>query len=299
MEKNKVCILFITYNHVKYVREALESILMQKTTFLFKIVVGDDCSKDGTREIITDYAASYPDKFILSNSVNNLGAEKNFNQLLAKCIDLEPDYIAYLEGDDYWLDEYRLQKQFDIMENKPDLGLVYGKYKILDNDNRFIKFKLPSYRSGYVFEDIITCKFFPSLHSTFFRASIIKKIFTQENFMGVDFYIVSEIAKGYKLQYMDEYFFVYRQTAGSVTKIRSDDVTKQFNQVLEIYSHEYPALVKKGLDHGGRKLLYNQVDDNPSVVNLLQLFKKFEFSFLHQRQIIKWFYLRMKNLGVR
>lgn len=296
MEKPTVCVLFITYNHVSYVREALESILMQKTTFPYQIVIGDDCSSDGTREIINSYAVNYPGKIILSNPAVNFGAEKNFNQLLAKCIDIDSDYMAYLEGDDYWVNEFRLQKQFDILEKEPEVGLVYGKYKILNNKNEFVQCAPSSYKSGFIFEDIILCKYFPSLHSSLFRTSIVKEIFVQKNFLGSDFYIIAEIAKRHKLYYADDYFFVYRLTVGSVTKIQAREVTKQFNQVLEIYKFDYPELVKRGLKHGGRKLLYNQAEDNPSYKNLLLLFKNFEFSLLHQKQIIKWFYVRLKNL---
>ncbi|HMJ47113.1 MAG TPA: glycosyltransferase [Ferruginibacter sp.] len=295
MEKPKLCILFITYNHANYVKESLDSILMQKTNFPFQVVVGDDCSKDGTRDIIETYALNYPGKIILSNPAVNLGAEKNFNQLLARCIEIDSDYIAYLEGDDYWLDEYRLQKQFDALEKSPVIGLVYGKHKILNNKNELVTYKIPSYKSGDVFEDIILCRFLPPLHSSFFRTSLMKEIFAQKNFIGLDFYIMAEIAKRKKLQYIDEYFFVYRQTAGSITNIQAGNVTKQFYQVISLYKNDYPELVRKGLKIGGRKLLYNQVADKPSLKNLSMLFKTFTFSFLHLKQIIKWFYLRMRS----
>ena len=296
MEKPRVCVLFITYNHVNYVAEALESILMQKTTFPFQIVIGDDCSADGTRTVLQTYAANYPEKIILSNPAANLGAEKNFNQLLAKCIDIGSDYIAYLEGDDYWVDEFKLQKQFDVLETEPAVGLVYGKHKILGPKNEFVQYKIPSYKSGFIFEDIILCKYLPSLHASFFRTSIVKEIFEQKNFIGLDFYIIAEIAKRRQLKYIDEFVFVYRATAGSVTKIQADNVTKQFTQVLGLYKSDYPALFKKGFKNGRRKLLYNQIEDNPSFKNFLCLFKYFEFSVLHQKQMVKWFYLRLKNL---
>ena len=112
--------------------------------------------------------------------------------------------------------------------------------------------------------------------------------------MGLDFYIIAEITKRFKVRYLDEYMFVYRPTAGSITKLEAGNITKQFNQVLGLYNSDYPALVKKGLQRGGRILLYNQVEDKPSLKNLLLLFKNFEFSLLHQKQILKWFYLQLK-----
>lgn len=296
MENPKVAVLFITYNHVNSVAEALESILMQKTTFSYKIIVGDDCSKDGTRDIILSYAKNYPDKIILSNPSANLGAEKNFNQLFARCIATGADYMAYLEGDDYWLDEYRLQKQFDILEKEPETGLVYGKYKTLNQKNEFVPCAIPPYKSGFIFEDIILNKFLPAMHSSFFRTSLAKEIFEQENFMGVDFYIMAEIAKRKQIRYLDEFIFVYRITSGSVTKIQADDVTSQYIKVLSFYKKDYPELYKKGFLNGRRKLLYNQAEDKQSLKNLFLLFRYYEFSLVHQKQIVKWFYLKLKNL---
>ncbi len=296
MEKIKVCVLFITYNHANFVREALESMLIQKTTFSFKIVVGDDCSKDGTRKIIANFEARYPDKIILSNPVINLGAEKNFNQLLAKCIDIQPDYIAYLEGDDYWLDEYRLQKQFNILENNPDVGLVYGKNKLRNEQNNLIECRTPPFKSGYIFEDIILNKYLPALHSSFFRTCLIKEIFAQSNYFGLDLYIIAEMARRSKFIYVDDFFHVYRATPGSITKLQAQNVKNQFNKVLNLYKKDYPGLVKKGLNTGNKLLLYNQIADNPSFSNLWLLIKYYEFSFMHQRQIIKWFFLKLKKL---
>ena len=300
MEKPMLCVLFITYNHKNYVADALDSILMQKTNFAFSIVAGDDCSKDGTREIVKDYAARHPGRFVITNPENNLGAEKNFNQILGKCIAMQPKYIAYLEGDDFWMDEDRLQKQVDLLENEPAVAMVYGKYKMINNRNEYISVQTPPYQSGHIFNDLITCKFLPALHASVYRTKILAELFSRSNFIGSDFFIVAEAAMHHEIKFLDEFYFVYRQTSGSVTKTQANVVTSQFVDILNLYKDRYPELVQEGLKVGGRRLLYNQAEDNPSLKNLFNLLKRYEFTFLHQKQIVKWFFLNLKNLtGVK
>lgn len=126
-----VTVLFITYNHVRYVKQAIESILMQQTDFNYQIIVGDDASTDGTREILLKIAEENPDKIILSNPSHNLGAAGNFIQLFDACSGSGSKYIAYLEGDDYWTDSLKLQKQVDFLEKNKDFVLCFSKAKIL------------------------------------------------------------------------------------------------------------------------------------------------------------------------
>ncbi len=107
-----VCL--ITYNHDQYVEQAIDSILMQKTNFDWKLVIADDCSKDNTREILKRYQQKYPEKIHLILQEKNVGPATNFIELITYP---NSKYIAYLEGDDYWIDEFKLQKQVDFLEN--------------------------------------------------------------------------------------------------------------------------------------------------------------------------------------
>lgn len=113
----KLSVLFITYNHEDYIRQALDSVLMQKCSFDFEIVVGEDCSTDSTRDILREYDEKYPGRFKL------LFREKNFGRPTMNVYDTgmhcTGDYIAFLEGDDYWTDENKLQKQVDFLDQNP------------------------------------------------------------------------------------------------------------------------------------------------------------------------------------
>lgn len=122
-----VTVVCITYNHEQYIAEALDSFVRQKTNFKFKVFVGEDCGPDKTAEIVKEYAEKYPDIIVPFLREQNMGAQRN---LIDLCQRAESPYIAFCEGDDYWIDDYKLQKQFDYMEANPELRACYCRTKI-------------------------------------------------------------------------------------------------------------------------------------------------------------------------
>ena len=112
----KVSVCMVTYNHEKYIAQAIESVLMQKTNFDYELVIGEDCSTDKTKKIIIKYQKRYPKIIRIILNKKNLGAGLNFVQILEAC---KGEYIALLDGDDYWTDPVKLQKQVDFLDNNP------------------------------------------------------------------------------------------------------------------------------------------------------------------------------------
>ena len=134
MNKNKLSVIFITYNHEKYVEKALRSVCEQETDFAYEVVVGEDCSTDSTREILKRVASEYPDK------VRLLFREKNFGRptlnVYNTTMECRGEYLAYLEGDDYWTDRKKLQKQVDFLEEHPEyIACTHGCVMIDENSN--------------------------------------------------------------------------------------------------------------------------------------------------------------------
>ena len=115
-------IVVITYNQEKSLPVTLDSLLAQKTSFPFEIVVGDDCSKDGTRAVIADYAARFPEIVRPIYNERNLGILGNYVSTLSQC---RGKYRSACAGDDFWNDPEKLQLQVDIMEKDPEVGVVY------------------------------------------------------------------------------------------------------------------------------------------------------------------------------
>jgi glycosyltransferase involved in cell wall biosynthesis len=115
-------ILCITYNHEMYIAQAIDSFLMQKTDFQFEIVIGEDCSRDGTLPILESYKRLHPSLIKIITSEYNVGFVENFRRTLGKC---KGKYIAICEGDDYWVDEFKLQIQVNFLENNSDYVITY------------------------------------------------------------------------------------------------------------------------------------------------------------------------------
>lgn len=146
-----VSVNMITYNHVSFIARAIEGVLIQRVKFKIELIIGEDCSTDNTAEIVKIYAQKYPDKIKASCNVLNMGMMTNAIKTLKECTG---KYIAICEGDDYWTDPYKLQKQVEFLENNPDYSLTchlvdivneeteevthFAKDYIIDNKNREI-----------------------------------------------------------------------------------------------------------------------------------------------------------------
>ena len=125
----KVSVITATYNQEEYIAHAIESVLMQKVDFEYELIVGDDCSSDRTAEIVSDFASKHPNTIVPVIRKKNLGMTGNVMDLIFKA---KGEYIAFIEGDDYWLDESKLQKQVDYLDTHPEYIAVFGRCIIVD-----------------------------------------------------------------------------------------------------------------------------------------------------------------------
>lgn len=141
----KLSVILITYNHEKYVELALASILGQKTNFPFEVVVGDDVSTDSTRKIIEEMAKDYPEHEATGpddRQVRFVKRDKNTGRptlnVYETTMECRGKYLAYLEGDDFWTDENKLQKQVDFLDNHPEYIACTHSCKLIDENNEDI-----------------------------------------------------------------------------------------------------------------------------------------------------------------
>lgn len=130
----KVSVCVVTYNHEKFVRQMLDSILMQETTFPFEIVVGDDASKDNTATILKEYQSKYPDKIRLLLNEKNLGLNGKYNALNTFA-NAKGEYIAQFDGDDYLTSPHKLQKQVEMLDAHPNYSASYHNAMVIYDDN--------------------------------------------------------------------------------------------------------------------------------------------------------------------
>jgi len=123
----KVTVLVVTYNHVRFVTQALESALGQRTSFDVEILVSEDCSTDGTREAVIAYQQKYPERIRLLLSEKNVRS----NAVVARGIHAaRGEYIALLDGDDYWISTAKLQKQSDFLDRQPRCSCCFHNARV-------------------------------------------------------------------------------------------------------------------------------------------------------------------------
>ncbi|MBW7900599.1 MAG: glycosyltransferase [Rhodocyclaceae bacterium] len=122
-KKPLVSVVCITYNHAPLIRDALDSFLHQETDFDYEVLIGEDCSTDATRQVIEEFSSNQRCTLRPFFNEKNLGANRNFINLISQA---KGKYIALCEGDDYWADRQKLQKQVDYLESNPDVAIVYS-----------------------------------------------------------------------------------------------------------------------------------------------------------------------------
>lgn len=127
--------MVITYNHENFIRQCIESILTQKTQFAFEIVIGDDASTDGTYDIVRQIRLEYSSKIRLIEEENHVGFIPNYLRTLRYC---EGEFLAFCEGDDYWIDPNKLEDQVSFLINNPDYGLIYSDYNTYNESSKIV-----------------------------------------------------------------------------------------------------------------------------------------------------------------
>lgn len=136
-ERPVVSVLMITYNHERFIREAIESVFMQEVDFPIELVIGEDCSTDDTRAVIEAVCRHAPIPVRLLTSAANVGMHENFKRTLLSCTG---EYVAMLEGDDEWSRPWKIRSQVAVLESEVELSMVFGRCQIVNltgEDKRF------------------------------------------------------------------------------------------------------------------------------------------------------------------
>ena len=164
----------LTYNQEQFISQAIDSILMQKSNFNYQLVIGEDCSTDKTRIICEKFANQYPKKIKLLPSLGkNIGLIGNYMRTIKEC---DGKYMAICDGDDYWFDELKLQKQVDILEENPDYSIVYTKVKRLYPNGEIKESIVKNRKQVTKFEDLVHDNFIPSVSVLFRNKQSLMKL---------------------------------------------------------------------------------------------------------------------------
>ena len=234
-----VSISCITYNHVNYIRNCLEGFINQKTTFTFEILIHDDASTDGTTEIIKEYEEKYPDIIKPMYESENQWCIGRRGSVIFNYPRAKGKYIALCEGDDYWTDPLKLQKQVDFLEtNSSYAGCAHQSVVLVDdNESRLFRLNVPS---EITVTDLIGLRLFHTA-SVVFRSSVLELIIKAPAVLSGDRLVNFCIAFSGKLRFFEECMCVYRlNDAGMSTAATIDQMKLDLNSVPYL-KKIYPA----------------------------------------------------------
>lgn len=211
----KLSVLMITYNHEAYIAQALNSVLEQEVNFQYEIVIGDDCSTDQTKDILLEFKNKYPEKIKLILHQKNVGMHINLEKVFDACMG---EYIAVLEGDDYWINEDKLQKQVDFMDADKEVSECFHKVNTVYQDMQKGAHEFPEglTQSFFTLKDVISQFFIPTLSIMFRRSSINKFPTILHQMTNPDWLIHVLCAEKGKIGFINEVMGVYRVHSGGI-----------------------------------------------------------------------------------
>ncbi|MTI38090.1 glycosyltransferase family 2 protein [Fulvivirga lutimaris] len=215
-----VSICIVTYQHKDYIGQCIASVLKQETEYTFEILIGDDESSDGTREICQEYARKYPHliRLFFHKRENNIKIEGHptgrFN-FMYSLFQAKGRYISLLDGDDFWIDPLKLQKQLDFLEENQDYSMVGHKVRVTDGTNLEDSITGKRLRDTYYFKDIAAKNVRIPTNSLVFRNNFeIPDWFS--SIYGADRALIFLSAQTGKIKVMDFVGAVYRIHAGGI-----------------------------------------------------------------------------------
>ena len=212
----KVSVCIQTYNHAPYIAQALDSVLMQETDFEVEIIVGEDESQDGTREICIEYERRHPDRirlFLRSREDviyidGRPTGRYNFMQNLKAA---QGRYIALLDGDDYWSDPHKLQKQADFLDAHPDYAICFHSVRLINEKTGLVHvMRPPGVKSTYHFEELLRGNFIYAPSVMLRNWDLVDLPDWFRDFPVGDWPLYLLTAQRGKIGYLDEVMAVYR-----------------------------------------------------------------------------------------
>lgn len=220
-EAMKVSVLMPTYRHERYIAEAIESYLRQKTDFATELLVCDDASDDATFAIAKEYERRFPERVKVFRKSRNEGLMRNYKTLIDNA---RGEYLAVLESDDLWVDEKKLQKQVDFLDANSDFGLSFTRVSHLRNDGAEIR-EMPDYSDlveslhGDMYEYLLLRNIIFS-PSVVIRRSAFDSCCDMDDFLDFvtfDYPVYLSIARRFKVHYLKDITAMYRVSGSSIS----------------------------------------------------------------------------------
>lgn len=236
MDEIMVSIYCLAYNHEPYIRDCLEGFVNQKTNFKFEVLIHDDASTDKTADIIREYEAKYPDiikPIYQTENQYSQGIKFGKKYIYPK---MRGKYVAFCEGDDYWCDNNKLQKQFDFLESHPEYSFcVHNSYKLNCTDGTKTEICKLKEDNDITLEDIVMRmgEFFQT-SSHFLRREYLEQPDAFPNYNFGDYQRAIYLALSGKVRYLSDIMSVYRQmSVGSWSSANKKNVQREYDHRLK------------------------------------------------------------------
>ncbi|MEO8666267.1 MAG: glycosyltransferase [Ignavibacteria bacterium] len=288
----KLSVWMTTYNHEKYIKQCLESILMQETNFDFDIIIGEDCSTDGTRKILEEYEKKFPGKIKLFLPEKNLGMIEMDVSTLQLCTG---SYLALLNGDDYWTSPDKLQIQVDFMDANPDSSMCYHKAKVINEidgsswDTEFTG------ENNFLPVEKLFKGFNPIMTSSVVCRNIMKlpDWYSEVPYGDMPLYLL--LAQSGNIGYMDKVMSVYRISINGNwqgDKLENNLIkdVSYYNLINEKFDFRYDKFIKKILAQRIFDLIVLNIKMN-DLIKSRELFKTLSssdtISFIDNEDVVK------------
>jgi len=209
---SKVSIVVISYNQQDFIKKAIESFLLQKIDFAIEIIIADDASTDDTQKVIKGYAKKHPEQFKPILRKVNIGIQRNLIDALQHA---EGDYIALCEGDDFWTDPEKLQRQVDFLDNHPQHALCFHPVNVFFENNEQEDYIYPkeSHAKEFTLNKLLKTNFIQT-NSVMYRRRSYRSI--PDSILPLDWYLHLYHAQFGKIGYINTVMASYRRHAGGV-----------------------------------------------------------------------------------
>ncbi|MFC7773613.1 glycosyltransferase [Flavobacterium sp. GCM10027622] len=283
-----LAIWMVTYNHEQFIQQAVESVMMQKTNFNYKLFIGEDCSTDTTRQICNELKEKYPDKIELFLNETNIGGTQNALQIYKECFESGAKYIAMLEADDYWTDPHKLQIQVDFLEANQEYVLSFHQVQVLQMDGDLVEDSITTIPNNYETVETLA-KFGNYIHtpSVVYRNCLKSMPIEFAQTPIGDYFLYMLLAQYGKLKHIEKPMAVYRYGVGVFSGNNSDVMLyKSIKTFVLIASalkdkKDIVAILLNRI-YGSLKFFNFHIDNGTPSLLLQQLNKEKDNAFLKQ-----------------
>ena len=214
----KVTSFVICYNQKDTILQTLESVCSQIVHFDHEVIIGDDCSNDGTRALCEAFIKKNPDKNIrIFPEQPNMGMIANYKRLISAA---KGQYIAGCAGDDYWCDDDKIQKEVDFLDSNPDYGMIHTNYKILRTNTGSIQDHVADYPSGHILDELFQGNFIIPVTAVYKKKLVddfIAEGILDRGFLMEDYPLWFYIAEREKIKHLKDITAVYRKNVESLS----------------------------------------------------------------------------------